>query len=356
MINPFKVDYSFIEDEILLAFKYKMLRIMIVLMVFFSLSFAMMHILGVHQLGSIEYVMRYLHAFIGVVSLLVLNRYKSSYIYVSYGIILISVLFFVISLIDEPHDTFREIWFVATTIAAFIVGGKRLGLITFILSVISIFIAYFSYDLEINQTTLQTIIISFAIITVILYLYVSKIDEFEKNLLSSHNRFEHLASHDTLTGLMNRRVFLEVANKYLFETHRSDEKFYFLMIDIDNFKSVNDMYGHKVGDNVLIHCANLIKNSLRENDLFGRLGGEEFGVVVMEKSVMGALSAAEKLRNIMEENLYPMEGHMLNVTISIGVSNDKDKASLDELMHDADSAMYVAKRTGRNKVCLSEAD
>ena len=127
----------------------------------------------------------------------------------------------------------------------------------------------------------------------------------------------------------------------------------FFMFDLDHFKHVNDRHGHRVGDAVLRHVAHLCRQSLREEDLLGRYGGEEFAAVLPDTDHTEALQLAERLRRTVEEHPLRLEGCPLPLTVSVGVSTlpgGSHRLSLEHLLDRADQALYGAKRAGRNTV------
>ncbi len=166
----------------------------------------------------------------------------------------------------------------------------------------------------------------------------------------------HKINHDFLTGLGSRDWFMSQALTELHRAHRYNSSLSLLMLDIDFFKSVNDNYGHQVGDIALKKVADVIKNTLRDFDICARLGGEEFAVLLPETNQDKAYEAAERLRVAIEgsEIALPTSGLMLKMTISIGISTLASKEdNIDMLISSADKALYEAKHTGRNRVCIS---
>jgi len=163
----------------------------------------------------------------------------------------------------------------------------------------------------------------------------------------------HQAHTDFLTNLSNRRYFMELAESELARTVRYGGSLSLLMLDIDRFKRINDTYGHKVGDRVLQSLAELFRKSLREVDIVGRLGGEEFAVLLPETDEAHALEVAERLRqSIADSELSLVMDRPLRFTVSIGLTTFKNgDANLDTLLGQADEALYEAKRSGRNTVC-----
>jgi diguanylate cyclase (GGDEF)-like protein len=160
-----------------------------------------------------------------------------------------------------------------------------------------------------------------------------------------------LAHQDSLTGISNRRYFFERANQEFARTKRSSAPLSVAELDIDFFKQINDQNGHAVGDEVLKSLCNATQRLLRETDLFARLGGEEFAVLLPDTNLDGARHLAERLRQAIADSKLSLSSGELNCTVSIGVAmlNSTDTCIEDCLLR-ADSALYKAKHNGRNRV------
>ncbi|MBL7130037.1 MAG: diguanylate cyclase [Candidatus Omnitrophica bacterium] len=166
-----------------------------------------------------------------------------------------------------------------------------------------------------------------------------------------YERVQELAITDSLTKVFTRRYSLDRFEEELLRSEELNLSLSFLMIDIDNFKSFNDKYGHLVGDVVLKTAADIIKFNSREIDLIGRYGGEEFMVIMPMTSKDGALFAAERIRKSLESKQIKAFDELLKVTVSIGVASfAQDAKTSQELIDKADWALYRSKRTGKNKV------
>jgi diguanylate cyclase (GGDEF)-like protein/PAS domain S-box-containing protein len=164
---------------------------------------------------------------------------------------------------------------------------------------------------------------------------------------------ENQARKDFLTGLPNRRYFLELAEQEFLRTQRYNNPLSVLMMDIDFFKSVNDRYGHKAGDLVLQKLASVCIGILRKVDVIGRMGGEEFAVLLPETPGSYAIEVAERIRQALEnaEVIIEQQPAPLRFNVSIGVTTiNSHKTSIDKMLQEADAALYQAKNTGRNKV------
>lgn len=163
---------------------------------------------------------------------------------------------------------------------------------------------------------------------------------------------QELASVDPLTGLLNRRSFMELLTRCIRDS-RPEQPGALFILDIDHFKAVNDTWGHPAGDVVLQNVARIIQNSLRKGDHTGRLGGEEFAVLLPSASGDEALMLAERIRRQLEEAIIETPEASIAVTISIGVALLYGH-SIDSVQEAADKALYQAKHNGRNQVSLAQ--
>ncbi|MRG57798.1 diguanylate cyclase [Phyllobacterium sp. SYP-B3895] len=173
------------------------------------------------------------------------------------------------------------------------------------------------------------------------------------------DRFElsRLAATDALTGALTRRAYKEACNQAISLALRHGHDLTCLVFDLDRFKSINDTYGHAAGDGVLIAAADTVLQNLRDSDIFGRLGGEEFAILLPYVDAKGALSVAERLRTAiagMEHSLGPSK---VQVTASFGVASCRGAINtIDALLASADAALYNAKNEGRNRCILWDGD
>lgn len=165
---------------------------------------------------------------------------------------------------------------------------------------------------------------------------------------------QSLALTDPLTGLQNRRSLFELGRIEFSRSQRMGRPFSCMMLDVDHFKEINDNHGHQIGDQVLQEFGKRYKAYVREIDLVGRYGGEEFMILLPETDRDRALMAAERIRNAVAQNPISTTAGPLDLTISIGVATMDDKTThLDALVARADQALYIAKHKGRNRVSIS---
>ncbi|MBL4775207.1 MAG: GGDEF domain-containing protein [Mariprofundus sp.] len=179
------------------------------------------------------------------------------------------------------------------------------------------------------------------------------------NLKNAKDELQFQASHDALTGLYNRRHLVEHLHLGVAQAVRYHHAYTVVMFDLDHFKQVNDVHGHAAGDLVLAKMSDILQQGMREGDIAGRWGGEEFLVLLAHTDRDGARQAAEQwLKNIANVSIQLDSGASISITFSAGVaslantSNQSDiKPLAESLLHVADERMYVAKSLGRNQVC-----
>jgi len=183
-----------------------------------------------------------------------------------------------------------------------------------------------------------------------------KVADRTADLEEANAKLEVLAITDGLTGVFNHRHFLERGLNSIKIAQRYQRPIALIILDIDHFKSVNDTYGHAVGDMVLKHVVSICSSMNRETDVFGRLGGEEFGILLLETPAAAAYAVAERLRCEIEASSIDHEGKPIKVTVSQGVhaiESADQYPTIEEMLKVADEALYRAKESGRNRVIMS---
>ncbi len=159
--------------------------------------------------------------------------------------------------------------------------------------------------------------------------------------------FEYGANYDALTQIYNRKAFERLLNEKIDKQRYIKSKFIFIMLDIDFFKKVNDTYGHQIGDEVLKQLVNVVNSHIRDDDIFARIGGEEF-VLILDINIENGFKVINHLREFIENEEFDT---VKNITCSFGITEYKKDDSIESMMKRADKALYDAKDSGRNKVC-----
>lgn len=216
-------------------------------------------------------------------------------------------------------------------------------------------------DEEVGNVLKVTLIATAITITlgiILFILFFRLVTGIEDELTKHQQALRRIATNDGLTGIYNRRSFDALIAKEFERAERYGRELSLLIIDIDHFKQVNDTFGHVAGDDVLKELAGRLSSQLRSNDYLARYGGEEFVIILPEAPTKMAHLFAERIREDAGEREYQVGGDLTTeITLSIGVSSFPAPAvTLKELIHYADSALYEAKETGRNRVCVFNPD
>ncbi len=188
------------------------------------------------------------------------------------------------------------------------------------------------------------------LLTVALSLFII-FTSFIRVLAGSEQRFYKASITDPLTGVLNRGGFFAKLQDEWIRSQRYNLEFSLLLFDLDFFKSLNDRYGHQAGDKSLCRFADLVSSCLRESDVFGRIGGEEFMILMVNTGTASALVKADSIRKNISSEVFYWESQPVSFTVSVGVSSFlKSDKTLDEVYSRADKALYKAKTEGRNRV------
>lgn len=184
----------------------------------------------------------------------------------------------------------------------------------------------------------------------------TKLEKKSEELKITNEKLLELSRIDFLTKIANRRHFFDFSKQIFSSLHRNNNTLSIVMIDVDNFKSINDTYGHSIGDLALIKLAELLKHSIRKSDFCARMGGEEFVIILNNSDIKNAYVFCEKIRKKIKENTFILDEHKINITISIGVEEyNKEHKSINDIINNADKALYEAKSLGRDQTILFKA-
>jgi diguanylate cyclase (GGDEF)-like protein len=180
----------------------------------------------------------------------------------------------------------------------------------------------------------------------------SRILKLQGQLVAIQHKLQNMARIDYLTSIFNRRAIIQQLKKEIARSSRDHTPISLAMLDIDHFKAVNDTHGHAVGDAVLQQCVQSVKSYLRDYDIVGRFGGEEFLIVLPGADLQQAREVCERIRLEVQNRDITVRGARLRLTISLGVASWTPEMSADQLIMKADDALYLAKRKGRDRVEL----
>ena len=222
------------------------------------------------------------------------------------------------------------------------------------MNIVSLVLIFFALLINMGFSETMNVIPYHATASLLAGFIAYSIAEQIKRSNEQYQMLKQNATKDFLTSLNNVRQFDVSYNQALKHAKERDEKLSFLLIDIDHFKTVNDTYGHQAGDDVLKELGKVLTLQSRTFDIVSRNGGEEFSILLLDCPHKHAMVIAERIRVAVEEHPFPIHtNQVLHITVSIGVSTFPDTISpeSEEIFEQADKALYLAKRTGRNKVC-----
>lgn len=353
--NFLSSNFSFNDEETLLKFKFKMLNSSMIIIALVTFCIGILSQLGINDIGSTQMLVNYIHSLSTLLLLWLLRFSKEHFETISLGLIVISFLNTTSALIFVINDEFRMMWFFLVVFLAYMLHGTRMGLIFTLLSIIDIILANIFFDLEISSLAINTAIFGLIVSSALMRAYTTKVQEYEDSMRQKTEELAQLASVDHLTGIMNKRVFDDVSKRYFETAQRHNQHIHILTLDIDHFKDVNDTYGHQVGDLLLIRFVETVQALLRKSDIFARVGGEEFMVLLYKTDLTGSMKVAEKIRKEVHNIRCKDDERFVKITTSIGVGRSKSEDSnVQALLERSDRALYQAKKEGRDRVCLED--
>jgi diguanylate cyclase (GGDEF)-like protein len=266
-------------------------------------------------------------------------------------------------------DAFRisvvMVYFGVMLLAAFRSGFWRLAGLSLVASlgyalVLGLVFADRSINLNLSVEVLQWMIftltcVAFCVTGAAINAFRARLSRKNGELGEALEKVREMAIRDELTGLFNRRHIMDILSQQQALADSGDYHFSLCYLDLDHFKNINDTYGHGVGDEVLRRFARLVHDSLREADYTGRLGGEEFVLVLSQTELGEAAYVCERLRGSLEKTGFHDLNEALDVTVSVGVAQYRPGERIDETLARADTCLYRAKESGRNRV-VTEGD
>jgi len=349
--------FNFDQEENHLKFQFRMLNAILLISAFFSALVGVLSDLKINDVGEIHTKINYIYSLVSLALIFLLRREKKNYIVVSHTLLVSSLFTFASALVFVSQDEFRMIWFYLLVFVAFILAGKKSGLLYALVSIGIIITANIFMELHLSEIAIHTAILGLMIASLLSLTYTNRIDAYEKSLKELNENLRELAFTDGLTGIINRRSFDELSRHY-FETAKRDKiELSLLILDIDFFKKVNDNYGHHVGDLLLVEFVRTIEPLLRKSDNFGRIGGEEFGVLLSDTDESNSARLAQEICDTIRAKEIQHKGSLISeyVTISIGVVCCIADEALDDevLISRADEMLYEAKESGRDRYIIA---
>ncbi len=297
---------------------------------------------------------------ISVFTLIDLHRHHVIKRAVIVGSVNLFFLLIAFAYINQGNE-FGFIWTIFFPIFVIPLMGHKKGLLLSTIFYFILFsIAYHGIGVWDNgdwsQKAFIRLFLASTVLTYLVYTYEATLHHTDLELQRVHDKeakyleeLHRLSVSDPLTGLYNRRRINELLEEYTNKAKRYQDIFSLILFDIDDFKYINDRYGHNIGDQVLIRIAETAKNILRKTDYIGRWGGEEFLILLPKTGEEDTAEIAEKLRIGIQAIVFP---ETFSVTCSFGVSEYSERLEIDSLVNNADKAMYHAKNSGKNRVCI----
>lgn len=285
--------------------------------------------------------------FLTLVNIIILKIYGNTSFSSGFLIILLNLSAIYAIIFGGIDNTGLLMAFLLPPILVFLRGSKTGGTLLLIMTGLAIGILFFIDP----SLVLPQYSVPMKIVFVVCFVALS-VFSFIHELSREHAelKLEEAASHDPLTGLLNRREMGRILNSESLRTRRYKRPFSLIICDIDGFKKINDTYGHKFGDTVLKMISDIFRNGTRTQECLCRWGGEEFLLLLPETPGGGALIVAERLRKRISEEKIVFGKEELSVTMSFGVGEFDPAISIDENIELLDKAMYKAKKTGKNRV------
>lgn len=261
----------------------------------------------------------------------------------------VSLSFFVICYnYEDPNFLIQTFGTITIIIAVFIIPNRWINKIitSFAISAEFFILSLYIFH-NIKFSEFSAAVVYTGLISILVCINTYNIEYYKRKQYLNNQRLKHLSSTDPMTGLFNRATLNKEIARCISIYHETSHPFSLVIFDVDNFKGINDKYGHPVGDNVLLDIVGIVKNRIREYDMFFRWGGEEFILLLTNTSRQQAYSLVENLRKMIDDFSFKNNEH---VTCSFGIAGYEEEDDIDSLLARCDRNLYVAKGKGKNKV------
>ena len=348
---------QFSEQEEYLEFRYKFLIVLMLSAAFLTGLFILGTISQINLIGWAHGRMMITFVTLTLLLWLMLRGSPRRFKTVGWTYEVLSLVESVSALVYVPVDELRILWFYTNIPCVFILLGQRPGWAVTGLTMVGFLVGNQHLDQPYSSNAVATGFLAMAYMGVSFHAYVDRSMSYFKRMRDYNAQLHDLASHDPLTRVLNAGAYYRACDQQIHASQRANQPFAVLFIDLDHFKSINDTYGHAVGDDVLRAVAQTLQAHVRRSDVVGRIGGEEFSVFLPNTQVKGAELLAENLRVAIESIHIEVDGVRLKITASIGVAAKRfDDETMQAIQQHADQAMYEAKRGGRNRVSTFDDD
>jgi len=347
---------TFQERDEYQEFQFKFLAVLMVLAAFFTLLFVVGAYTGANPMGMPHVGSMTVFTLVALALWLILRGHTHRFYAVAWSYEILCLLEYTSALMFVPEDELRILWFYLNVPGVYILLGQRAGMVVSALSVIGLGLGNAYLSKPYSPNAIATALVSLSYLALSFHVYGSRSISYFLRMREANRQLHQLATHDTLTGILNSRAYYQRCDALISLALRDREPFAVLFVDLDHFKSVNDTHGHSAGDMVLKAVANCLAQGLRQSDLVGRIGGEEFSVFLPHTDMDGARQLAESIRQSIEQLMPDIGSSRLRMTASIGVAdNASGHQTMMAIQQCADAAMYVAKAGGRNRVSCIES-
>lgn len=351
MFKYFMNGFLFESAEQVSEFRFRVFLTVLIVATLFAPLFATLHYVGQVDITDFHASLDLVYGIFSLMIWLGIRRYQEKYFLFALLFTSFSFFVFVSAFLFAVHDEFRAIWFYILVAVAFVLLPRKWGDVFAILSTLALLITYNVYETGMSQDTITSTVLAMIPFALILRAYAKQGDRQVLELSEKNARLLELASKDTLTQSYNRHMFYELGEQLFVLAKREGRPLSMMMLDLDNFKLINDSYGHLVGDEVLRQFSQWCLNCQRESDVFARIGGEEFGVILPNTDLSGAAEIADRLLKSLNITPCRIKGCDICVTVSIGVTQmTESDTELEMIRLRADTALYDAKFSGRNQV------
>lgn len=341
----------FAEREEYQEFRYKLLMVLMFSGALVTAFFILGTLGEVNPIGPDHH--RSMFIYTGLTSLLtlVLRNHPERFTLVAWFYEVVCLFENTSALVYVSSDELRVLWFFTNVPGVFILLGKRAGWIITIATILGLIFGNPYLERPYSPNALATGLFCLLYLGIFFHTYVDRTFSYFTRMRDYNDRLQDMASHDPLTKVLNARAYYQACEQLILQLKRSNLTYSVLFVDLDHFKLINDSHGHAAGDEVLKRVANVLQSQLRQTDLLGRIGGEEFSIFLPDTPLSGAMKLAESIRQAIEQCCPSIGQQNLTVTASVGVATHTPKlSSMHAIQQHADEAMYEAKKAGRNRV------